>query len=54
MPKRSFSYDQTRTSFLLAICVAHLSNDLILEAILPASYPMLKENFNFNFAQRST
>ena len=52
MPKRSFSYDQTRTSFpvLLAICVAHLSNDLI-QAIIPASYPMLKENFNLNFAQ---
>ncbi|MGO1521815.1 MAG: MFS transporter [Sphingobacterium sp.] len=52
MPKRSFSYDQTRTSFpvLLAICVAHLSNDLI-QAIIHASYPMLKENFNLNFAQ---
>lgn len=52
MPKRSFSYDQTRTSYpiLLAICVAHFCNDLI-QAIIPAAYPLLKENFDLNFAQ---
>ncbi|WP_313517049.1 MFS transporter [Sphingobacterium sp.] len=52
MPKQSFSYDQSKTSYpiLLAIALAHLSNDLI-QAIIPASYPLLKENFHLSFAQ---
>ncbi|WP_313189961.1 MFS transporter [Sphingobacterium sp.] len=52
MPKQSFSYDQSKTSYpiLLAIAIAHLSNDLI-QAIIPASYPLLKENFHLSFAQ---
>ncbi len=46
---------QTRGNFtvypiLLAISVAHLFNDL-LQALIPAVYPMLKENYNLNFAQ---
>ncbi len=52
MPKQSFSYDQSKTSYpiLLAIALAHLSNDMI-QAIIPASYPLLKENFHLSFAQ---
>lgn len=46
---------QTRGNFtvypiLLAISVAHLFNDL-LQALIPAVYPMLKENYDLNFAQ---
>ncbi|WP_313368883.1 MFS transporter [Sphingobacterium mizutaii] len=52
MPKQSFSYDQSKTSYpiLLAIALGHLSNDMI-QAIIPASYPLLKENFHLSFAQ---
>ncbi len=52
MPQRTFAYDQTKTSYpiLLAICIAHLSNDMI-QAIIPASYPLLKDNFHLSFAQ---
>lgn len=52
MPKQSFSYDQSKTSYpiLLAIALAHLSNDMI-QAIIPASYPLLKANFHLSFAQ---
>ncbi|MGM1429913.1 MFS transporter [Sphingobacterium lactis] len=48
----SFSYDQTKTTFpiLIAICIAHLANDLI-QAVIPASYPLLKENFHLSFGQ---
>lgn len=35
---------------LLAISFGHLCNDL-LQAIVPAIYPMLKENYNLSFAQ---
>lgn len=46
---------QTRGNFtvypiLLAISVTHLFNDL-LQALIPAVYPMLKENYDLNFAQ---
>lgn len=52
MPKHSFSYDQSKTSYpiLIAIAIAHLANDMI-QAIIPASYPMLKENFHLSFVQ---
>lgn len=52
MKQTSFSYDPTKTSFpiLVAICLAHLSNDLI-QSIIPASYPILKQNFHLNFTQ---
>lgn len=52
MQKATFAYDSTKTAYpiLLAICLAHLSNDLI-QAIIPASYPILKENFHLNYAQ---
>ncbi|MVX34637.1 MFS transporter [Myroides sp. LoEW2-1] len=35
---------------LLAISFGHLCNDLI-QAIVPAAYPMLKDNYNLSFAQ---
>lgn len=44
--------DATRTSFriLLALSVCHLLNDL-LQALLPALYPILKEDFHLSFTQ---
>ena len=38
------------TSIICAVAVAHLLNDLI-QATLPAIYPVLKHNFALNFAQ---
>lgn len=35
---------------LIAISIAHLFNDL-LQAVIPAVYPILKENYNLSFAQ---
>lgn len=35
---------------LFSIAFAHLINDL-LQAVIPASYPIIKENFHFNFTQ---
>lgn len=35
---------------LFAIAVAHLFNDL-LQAVIPAAYPILKENYNLSFTQ---
>lgn len=41
---------KTAYPILFAIAVAHLFNDL-LQAVIPASYPILKENYNLSFAQ---
>lgn len=41
---------QTVYSILFAIAFAHLLNDL-LQAVIPAAYPILKQNFNLNFTQ---
>ena len=41
---------QTIYSILFSIAFAHLLNDL-LQAVIPASYPILKQNFNLNFTQ---
>jgi FSR family fosmidomycin resistance protein-like MFS transporter len=35
---------------LFAVATAHLFNDL-LQAVIPAAYPILKENYNLNFTQ---
>ena len=35
---------------LFAVAIAHLFNDL-LQAVIPASYPILKENYNLSFTQ---
>ncbi|RZL44248.1 MAG: MFS transporter [Pedobacter sp.] len=44
------SSQKTVYPILFAIAVAHLFNDL-LQAVIPASYPILKENYNLSFAQ---
>ncbi|MGZ9677479.1 MFS transporter [Flavobacterium sp. GNP001] len=41
---------QTVYSILFSIAFAHLLNDL-LQAVIPATYPILKENFNLTFTQ---
>lgn len=41
---------KTVYSILFSIAFAHLLNDL-LQAVIPASYPLLKENFNLSFTQ---
>lgn len=52
MTANTKTYDATQTNFsiLIAICFAHLANDLI-QAIIPASLPMLKHNFDLSFSQ---
>lgn len=35
---------------LFAVAIAHLCNDL-LQAVIPAAYPILKENYNLSFTQ---
>lgn len=44
------SVHKTVYPILYSIAFAHLLNDLI-QAIIPASYPILKENFNLSFTQ---
>lgn len=41
---------QMVTSMIAAVAIAHLLNDLI-QAVLPAIYPMLKVNFQLSFTQ---
>ena len=41
---------QTIYSILFSIAFAHLLNDL-LQAVIPAAYPILKQNFNLTFTQ---
>ena len=41
---------KTVYSILFSISFAHLLNDL-LQAVIPAAYPILKENYNLSFAQ---
>ena len=41
---------QTVYPILFSIAFAHLINDL-LQAVIPAAYPVLKENFNLTFTQ---
>lgn len=43
-------FQKTVFPILFSIAFAHLINDL-LQAVIPASYPILKENFHFNFTQ---
>ncbi len=44
------SVQQTVYPILFSIAFAHLINDL-LQAVIPAAYPILKENFNLTFTQ---
>jgi FSR family fosmidomycin resistance protein-like MFS transporter len=39
---------QTLYSVLFSIAFAHLINDL-MQSVIPAAYPILKENFSLNF-----
>lgn len=50
--RKKINYDPTRTAYpiLIAICLAHLCNDL-LQALIPAIYPLLKANYQLSFAQ---
>jgi FSR family fosmidomycin resistance protein-like MFS transporter len=41
---------KTDYPILFAVATAHLFNDL-LQAVIPAAYPILKENYNLNFTQ---
>jgi FSR family fosmidomycin resistance protein-like MFS transporter len=41
---------KTVYSILFSIAFAHLLNDL-MQSVIPASYPILKDNFNLNFTQ---
>lgn len=41
---------KTVFSILFSIAFAHLLNDL-LQAVIPAAYPILKDNYNLNFTQ---
>lgn len=42
--------EKTVYSILFSISFAHLLNDL-LQAVIPAAYPILKENYDLNFTQ---
>ena len=44
------SAQQTVYPILFSIAFAHLLNDL-LQAVIPAAYPILKENYNLSFTQ---
>jgi FSR family fosmidomycin resistance protein-like MFS transporter len=41
---------KTLYSVLFSIAFAHLINDL-MQSVIPAAYPILKENFSLNFTQ---
>jgi len=41
---------QTVYSILFTISFSHLLNDM-MQSVIPALYPMIKQNFNFNFTQ---
>src|SRR3954468_20791009 len=42
--------DQTAMKVLVALSVSHLLND-VLQSLIPASYPVLKEAYQLNFTQ---
>lgn len=42
--------EKTAYSILIAVAVAHMLNDL-MQAVIPASYPILKEKYGLSFAQ---
>lgn len=48
--KAAENTSKTVFPILFAISLAHLLNDL-LQAVIPAVYPLLKTNYNLNFAQ---
>lgn len=50
--KRSCATDVRQTVYpvLFMVCMAHLLNDM-LQSVIPAVYPLLKEKFGYSFAQ---
>lgn len=50
MQDNSTTIPKTVYPILFAIAFGHLLNDL-LQAVIPASYPILKENYNLSFTQ---
>ncbi len=46
----SLNVQKTVYPILFAVAIAHLFNDLI-QAVIPAAYPILKENYNLSFTQ---
>ena len=48
--KKEINGDKTSYSILLAICFAHLINDL-LQSILPSIYPMIQKDYSLSFSQ---
>lgn len=42
--------EKTAYSILISVAAAHMLNDL-MQAVIPASYPILKEKYNLSFAQ---
>jgi FSR family fosmidomycin resistance protein-like MFS transporter len=49
-PERASESDQTVFAVILAIATCHLINDM-MQSLLPAIYPNLKEEFSLNFRQ---
>ena len=50
VPSESHPVEQTVLPILIAMSVSHLLNDTI-QSLLPAIYPLLKENYHLTFAQ---
>src|SRR5882672_7022848 len=50
VPSSQIATEQTVLKVLLAMSFSHLLNDTI-QSLLPAIYPLLKENYHLTFAQ---
>ncbi len=50
LSKAKIDVDKTSYPILLAICSAHLINDL-LQSILPSIYPLIQEDYSLSFSQ---
>lgn len=50
LSKAKIDVDKTSYPILLAICFAHLINDL-LQSILPSIYPLIQEDYSLSFSQ---
>ena len=50
MPLSQLAADRTVYPILFMICITHLLNDM-MQSVIPAVYPLLKEKFGFTFAQ---
>ena len=50
-PREMNRAGRTVYPILLMVCATHLLNDM-MQSVIPAVYPLLKEKFGFTFAQR--